>query len=127
MILCTGFWLYIQASTNGVLSFGETFTSYVNTALPRTTTAVPLIAALWSDLDFTFSGSVYYRQVNDSGTLNEVRNMIVDMNPGLSGYQPTLAAIVTWFEAKEREDTSDFSVGLIAWHTPLKMCTPKSS
>jgi hypothetical protein len=72
--------------------------------------ALPLIAPLWSDFDFSTSGFIYYRQANDSETLNRVQRMITDVNPGLSAYQPTLAVVVTWFEARLRGSTSDFNV-----------------
>ncbi len=65
-------------------------------SLPCST--APVIAPLWADLDFRFRGRIYYRKTQDSGILEQVVDMIADMNPGLSGYQPTLAVIVTWFE-----------------------------
>ena len=102
--------IFLQASTNGVLSFGEAFESYMVTTLPRITMALPLMAVLWRDFDFSFSGSVYHRQANDTETLAQVRSMIADVNPGLSDYQPILAVIVTWFEAKIHFDFSEFSV-----------------
>lgn len=103
----------MQVSTNGVLSFGDMFLAYQTTTLPRTTMVLPLLAVLWTDFDFSFSGSVYYRQTNNSETLAQVRSMITDMNPGLSDYWPALVVIVTWFEAKIRSDFTDFSVSCI--------------
>ena len=105
--------VYVQASTNGVLSFGDVFVSFTATTLPRTTMALPLMAVLWRDFDFSFSGSIYHRQANDTETLARVRSMIADVNPELSDYQPTLAVIVTWFEAKIRNDFSEFSVSFM--------------
>jgi hypothetical protein len=105
----------LQASTNGVLSFGETFIDFTSTALPQVTAAVPLVAPLWRDFDFSASGSIYYRQANDSETLNRVRRMITDVNPGLNAYQPTLAVVVTWFEARLHGHTSDFNVSYKKW------------
>ena len=80
------------------------------TSFPRSTMVVPLLAPLWEDLHFLKSGFVYYRQANDTETLARVRSMIADVNPGLSEFQPTLAVIVTWFEAKRVADSSLFAV-----------------
>ena len=64
-------------------------------------TDVPVIAPIWIDLDFRRFGLLYYRVSQDSATLERVRDMIVQQNPAtLSAYQPTLAVIVTWFEAR---------------------------
>ena len=64
-------------------------------------TDVPIIAPIWIDLDFRRFGLLYYRVSQDSATLERVRDMIVQQNPAtLSAYQPTLAVIVTWFEAQ---------------------------
>ena len=62
---------------------------------------VPVIAPIWIDLDFLNFGLLYYRVSQDSATLERVRDMIVQQNPAtLSAYQPTLAVIVTWSEAR---------------------------
>lgn len=78
--------------------------------------AVPLLAVLWRDFHFVLSGSVYYRQANDSKTLEQVRSVIADVNPGLRDYQPTLAVIVTWFEARIVGDSSNFNVRLSVYY-----------
>ncbi len=87
-------------STNGLLSFEAPFTEHRVCTLPCTT--VPIIAPIWVDLIFTRSGFIYYRTTQDSAVLNKVAEMIAGVNPGLSDYQPTLAIIVTWFEAPLR-------------------------
>ena len=59
----------------------------------------PVIAPVWADLDFRGMGRIYYRATQDPATLELVTSMITDVNPGLMGYEPTLAVIVTWFDA----------------------------
>ena len=59
-----------------------------------------MIAPLWADYDLRVTGAVYSRVTNDSDTLNQVVEMLADMNPALSDYQPTLAVVVTWFEPR---------------------------
>ena len=68
--------------------------------LPCPSVPVPIIAPIWADLDFSDEGRIYYRSTQDPGLLDQVRQMIADVNPGMSDYEPTLAVIVTWFEAK---------------------------
>lgn len=63
-------------------------------------TPVPVIAPRWTDWTFKETGSIYYRETRDQTTLDQVAEMIADVNPGLGDYQPTLAVIVTWFEAR---------------------------
>ena len=59
---------------------------------------VPLIAPLWIDLDFQEFGLLFYRVSQDPPTLERVKSMVIQTNPTLSNYQPTLAVIVTWFQ-----------------------------
>ena len=63
-------------------------------------TFVPVIAPAWADWTFKDNGTIYYRVAQDQVTLNQVVGMITDVNPELSDYLPTLAVIVTWFEAR---------------------------
>jgi hypothetical protein len=96
--------LLLQVSAYGGISFeGQPVLSLWlsnGLAFPRTTGPLPFIAPLWGSFDFFPPASVYYRQANDSETLNVIRRMITDVNPGLSDYWPTLAVIATWFQAK---------------------------
>ena len=59
-----------------------------------------MIAPLWVDFQFAVSGAIYSRVTYDPDTLNQVVEMITDLNPALSDYQPALAVIVTWFEPR---------------------------
>lgn len=79
------------------MSFEESFDQSTGCLLPCAD--VPIIAPIWIDLDFASNGLLYYRSSQDPATLKQVADMIAQENPGLSDYQPTLAVIVTWFEA----------------------------
>ena len=85
--------LCFQVSTNGLIYFRS----------PRTCnfpcTEFPVIAPLWTDLNFAFTGSIYYRVAEDFETLDRVVEMLTDVNLELSDFRPTLAIIVTWFES----------------------------
>ena len=68
-------------------------------------TPVPMIAPLWVDFQFVTSGATYYRVTYEPDTLNKVVEVITDLNPALSDYQPALAVIVTWFEPRLHDET----------------------
>ena len=68
-----------------------------------------MIAPLWADYDLRVTGAVYFRATSNQDTLNQVVEMLADMNPALSDYQPTLALVVTWFEPRLHSDVATFS------------------
>ena len=88
----------MQVSTNGLLSFNGTFSAVMPCDLPCT--PVPVIAPAWADWTFENNGTLYYGVAQDQVTLDQVVGMITAVNPELSDYMPTLALIVTWFEAR---------------------------
>ena len=63
-----------------------------------------IIAPIWTDLDFRGSGVMFYRTSQDPKILGQIASSIADVNPALSDYHPTLAVIVTWFEARSHFD-----------------------
>ena len=87
----------MQVSTNGFVSFEGVFD--LADACPLPCADVPLIAPIWINLNFETDGLLYYRVSQKAATLNQVVDRIAQVNPGLCDYQPTLALIVTWFEA----------------------------
>lgn len=72
---------------------------------------VPLIAPIWTDLDFRARGAMFYRTSQDPAILNQIARSIAEVNPVLSDYRPTQAVIVTWFEALSHYD--DVSICLL--------------
>ena len=72
----------------------EEYNSWELAAFPH----VPIIAPLWADFTLFFTGTLYYRVVSNSSTLDMVSKMIADYNQDLSDYRATLAVIITWFE-----------------------------
>ena len=88
-------------STNGLISFKEKFTSHIAMEFPRTSPPLlPLIAPLWADFNFREAGSIYYRVTNDSDTLKKITLDISNQNSDFVAYTPTLAVVMTWFEAR---------------------------
>ena len=105
LIYCAFFWLLVwQVSTNGLLSFEGPYQSFEPCHFPCT--PEPVITPLWTDLDFSSRGLIYYRASQDPDILTQVVDMITAVNPGLSEYQPKLALVVTWFDATPRKNES---------------------
>ena len=94
----------MQVSTNGLLSFEYEFTDYRACAPPCS--LVPIVAPMWVDLDFSHRGHIYYRASQDTALLEEVAGMIAEVNGGLGDFHPTLAVVVTWFEARQHRVSS---------------------
>lgn len=55
----------IYASSNGLLSFGSSDSSYLNQPILSAGNASPIIAGFWDDLDTNISGDVYYLEQAD--------------------------------------------------------------
>ncbi len=87
----------MQVSINGILSFGSAFPRYkLICGFPCI--SIPAIAPLWTDLDFSSRGGIYYRA---SATLERVADMIYSWSEcSFEGLPAMLAVIVTWFEAR---------------------------
>lgn len=103
----------LQVSTNGILSFGSSFTRFQPTPLPFT--SPPLIAPFWADVDLRKGGSVFYRQTTQSDILQQIAIATLQ----ISGFQfvPTLAFIATWtavpaFDGRFQGLTNTFQVVL---------------
>ncbi len=64
-----------RVCSNGFLSFSSTSTSYSNTGLPSTSAPVNLVAFAWDDLNFTNSGTAYYKQTDASTLVVEFLNV----------------------------------------------------
>ncbi len=95
--------LFMQISTNGLILFDtdDEFQSYTVSCFPRVSRPyLPLVAPLWADFNFRDSGTIFYRLVSDSGTLDAVADVISNLNSNYMDFRPTLAVIVTWFQSE---------------------------
>lgn len=98
LLLCTHAHI-IQVSTNGLISFQNSFISNspgkFSTSFPEF--YIPIIAPLWTNLyNFRVESDIFYRSTNDAVILNRIADMVTNINSNFSTYQPTLAVIVTW-------------------------------
>ena len=89
--------MFLQVSTNGVLSFRLSFLDFSSRPFPLSTDV--LIAPFWDDSDVRQGGQVLYR-LSDNGTLlNQVEFTINDTLGG--DFSPQLLFIATWIRIPE--------------------------
>lgn len=89
------------------MSFREPLNSIETTSLPRTSLPVPLISPLWAHSIHSLSGPIYYRVAQDNHTLSQVAATIVEEDPAQEGYSPSVAVIISWFQARIHEDSDN--------------------
>jgi len=85
----------MQVNNNGIISFGNPFSQFNPSRFPRNTTDA-LIAPFWADADTRSdgSGTVFYRETNESSLLQRASREIQD---GLSvSFSPSHLFIATW-------------------------------
>ncbi len=66
-----------------------------------------IIAPLWNDWNLAESAKLYYRVSKNQSDLDFIANLIANATSE-SGYQPTLAIIVTWENVTESNDRINF-------------------
>ena len=88
-------------STNGLLSFRESFNEFRVSQFPRVSSdAVPIIAPLWADYNFRQRGNLYYRITENDATLARARQLIAKGNKaGFNEFLPSRCVVVTWVNA----------------------------
>ncbi len=87
--------LLSQVNTNGVLSFGESYTVPVGTDF-NFIPSPPIIAPFWDDIDITRGGTIYYRQDSNSTITELVQKAVATEYPEAASFQPSLVFVATW-------------------------------
>ena len=84
-------------NTNGVLSFGQ---SYTRTSSDRSNfdfvSSPPLIAPFWDDIDITKGGLIYYRLDGTSTTAKQIQQDTYTQFPSIGFFYPSLVFVATW-------------------------------
>ncbi|KAK9507915.1 hypothetical protein O3M35_007676 [Rhynocoris fuscipes] len=84
----------IYVNTNGLLSFIYDVPYFSNVEFPL---EYPVIAPLYSNVDTTGKGKVYYRETNDSALLQRATQNVLNLYPNLpNGYEARSLFIATW-------------------------------
>ena len=101
----------LQVNTNGVLSFGEQFTtSSVASAGGFSFESIlspPIIAPFWDDVNILDGGLIYYRQVLDSPTADLVRREVISQFPEVDGFFPFMVFVATWDRVAQFNGSND--------------------
>ena len=83
-------------NTNGVLSFGESFTRTTSRGSNFDSVfSPPIIAPFWDDINIARGGTIYYRQDNSSSIADQVQQDINAQFPDIEFY-PSLVFVATW-------------------------------
>ncbi len=99
----------LQISTNGLVSFGESFDLQNLESFPRRTPPyVPVIAPFWADFNFRDSGAIFYRVTQDPAVLNSAEHKIAT-----PGFSPTLAVVITWFQGELQRNSGSVVCGIV--------------
>lgn len=78
----------------GVLSFRNNF-RFFPTSFASFLPSIPLIAPFWAGIDLGIFGEVFYRETNDSATLQQATDLIDSLFPNFN-FQPISLFIATW-------------------------------
>ena len=95
----TSVFFYIQISTNGLISFGGSYTSYSSRRFPITQR---VIAPYWNDQDFSSKGSIRYFSVTPThpthaSFLDEANEYISDIED--VDFEASWMFVVRWIDA----------------------------
>ena len=106
--------LILQVNTNGVLSFGTSYTRAVGTNFTLLSSP-PIIAPFWDDIDIFNGGTIYYRQDSNSTVMELVQRVLVSEYPEAASFQPSLVFVATWdrvepFRFSDRGRVNTFQV-----------------
>ena len=83
-------------NSNGVLSFGSSFTTPSSGGSNfNIVSSPPIIAPFWADIDVRSGGTIYYRQDNTSLIAHQVQQAINMQFPDIEFY-PSLVFVATW-------------------------------
>ena len=102
-------------NTNGVLSFGQ---SYSNTSADGlnfgSVLSPPIIAPFWDGINVTSGGAIYYRQDIDENIAAQLSASLSAQFPNVEleflGFYPSLVFIATWYSV---ESSNISSSGLV--------------
>ena len=78
-------------NNNGLLSFGQSVSIFTPQFFPLSEN-LQLIAPFWADVDTRKTGTVWFRETNDTATLNRIQGDIQDH----AQFKPKIAFIATW-------------------------------
>ena len=85
----------MQVNNNGIISFDGAVSSFTPESFPLQNNRA-LIAPYWADVDTRGTGTVYYRESQDTDLLRRARDDIFMAFSGRIRFQPVFLFIATW-------------------------------
>ena len=83
----------LQISSNGLVSFGTSFTEYIPEEFPISTA---VISPYWNDFDLTMKGNIYFESYgSDSIEILETLSEFISVNQSIE-FECTSAVVVFW-------------------------------
>jgi len=83
----------LYVNMNGFISFDQPMPGFMELVFPF---HVPMIAALYSDVDTTANGSVWFRETQHAPLLKDLRNTLRGAFSAALNFQPKNAVVATW-------------------------------
>ena len=95
----------VFVNTNGLISFVTGISSFKPVPFPLYN--VIGVAPFWNDIDTRKGGDIFYRQVFDSNTLNQIGSDIRSSFSAFDNFRPSWALVVTWFKVAQYSQSQD--------------------
>jgi len=89
-----------QVSTNGLISFNDSYTQGRTTKIPAENDVI--IAPYWTDLDITDGGNVFFKETTQPELLDYISTEVKSVAPSFTHFEAHWALIVTWVNVKSK-------------------------
>lgn len=97
----------LWVNTNGLISFNRGIREVESPKFPNN--YAPCISPYWSDIDISYTGKIYYREINDEITLQIIENDVQDKFFSFYDYRATWAFVVTWIDVPQFNYNNSFN------------------
>ena len=87
---------WTQVNNNGLVSFGESVSTYTPDVFPLRNSSLQLIAPFWADVDTRRTGTVWFRETSNATVLNRVKRDVQMAFTDQASFLPQFAVVVTW-------------------------------
>lgn len=100
-------WCLMQVNNNGLISFSKAVSNFTPSSFPLSN-GLQLISPFWADVDTRETGTVWFRETNNSAVLRRARRDIQNIKfVNQISFQPLFAFIVTWDRVGYYDNHSD--------------------
>lgn len=78
-----------------MVSFGQSFTAFTPQPFPLNA-SIQLVVPYWADADTRATGTVFFRETNESEILSRAAYDVQMLSNNQTGFVPSLVFIATW-------------------------------